>query len=458
MQTDDTNRFRSPGRTAPLLRRILWLIPLLLGSGVGRAQESLPAGRSDVSGSLTMRQAVEIGLKESLLLRAAREEAGAASVETRAARSQTRPQIYASAYLSVGDMESILTGTADGMTIGSQMVPPQGYAAQSLSLMVPLYTGGRLQNRVRAAAAREQAAVADIREMQAEIALRIREAYLQALLAGELANAAQARLDAAEALLETTRAQVEAGKTIEATMLRVQAEFAQAQRELTITRNDREKALLELKNAMGIRLDSQITLADPLTFSTPPGDLTGSVAQALRSRPQILAARSRLEAAQAQTAAARGSLQPQIYAAVMADTFTSQEMNGGTGYTVAITLNLPLFDGGMRRAEIAGARAMQNRAEAQLRETEQRVALQVRQAWLDIETAVQNYRTAQAGVRTAESAYEVIALRVANQKSILVEQLDALAALTQARAALAQAVFASAMANAKLLRAQGQTQ
>jgi outer membrane protein TolC len=458
MQKDNTSRFRSSVRTAPLFRSILWLIPLLLASGDGRAQESLPAGRPDVSGSLTMRQAVEIGLKESLLLRAVREEAGAASAETRAARSQTRPQVYASAYLSAGDMDRILSGAPDGMPTGSQMVPPKGYAAQSLSLMVPLYTGGRLQNRVRAAAAREQAAVTDIREMQAEVALQIREAYLRALLADELAKAAQARLDAAQALLETTRAQAEAGKTIEAAMLRVQAEVASAQQERTMARNDREKALLELKNAMGIRLDSQITLTDTMTFSTPQGDLNGSLAQALRSRPEILAARSRLQAARAQTEAARGSLQPQVYAAVMADAFASQEMKGGTGYTVGITLNLPLFDGGMRRAEIAGARAMQTRAEAQLREAEQRVALQVRQAWLDMETAAQNYRTAQAGVRAAESSYEVIALRVANQKSILVEQLDALAALTQARAALAQAVFDSSMANARLLRAQGQTQ
>ncbi len=441
-----------------LCRRTLLIISLLLFAIGVQAQERLPTERPKLSGTLTLAQAIRIGLRENLSLRAAQEEIRAASSETRAARSRSGFQVSANTYLTAGDMNSILSGAPDVMPTGSQMIPPKGYADQNLTLMVPLYTGGRLKNLVRAAAAREKAAVTDASEMQAEVALRIREAYLRALLAEERVRAAQARLDADSALLETTKAQVEAGKTIEATMLRVQAEIAQAQREQTMARNDREKALLELKTAMGIRLDSEITLIDSLTFITPQGDLTGSLTEALRSRPEILAARSRLEAARAQTGAARGSLQPHVYGAVMADAFASREMNSGKGYTVGITLSFPLFDGGMRKAEVAGARAMETRAEAELREAEQRVALEVRQAWLDIETAAQNYRTSLAGVEYAASAYEVVALRVANQKSILVEQLDALAARTQARAALAQAIFDSAMANARLLRAQGRVQ
>ncbi len=125
----------------------------------------------------------------------------------------------------------------------------------------------------------------------------------------------------------------------------------------------------------------------------------------------------------------------------MADGFTSHPQGTREGYTVGVVLSLPLMDGGQRRAETAQARARQERAEAEARDLELRVAVEVQQAWLDVQTAAENYRTAQAALQAAQAAYDVTALRVQNQKGLLVEQLDALAALTQARGNVAQALL-----------------
>jgi outer membrane protein TolC len=54
-----------------------------------------------------------------------------------------------------------------------------------------------------------------------------------------------------------------------------------------------------------------------------------------------------------------------------------------------------------------------------------------------------------------KEAYDVMVLRVENQRSILLEQLDALAALTQSRANLAQALYDHSIAVARLQRAIG---
>jgi outer membrane protein len=138
----------------------------------------------------------------------------------------------------------------------------------------------------------------------------------------------------------------------------------------------------------------------------------------------------------------------------MADGFSGRD-DSGVGFTLGLTLSVPLVDGGQRRAEVAQARARQERAAAEARSLELTASKEVRQAWLDVETGAQNYRTTQTALQAAQSAYEVIALRVQNQKSILVEQLDALAALTQARANLAQALYDHATAVARLQRAIG---
>lgn len=411
--------------------------------------------RTAIKGALTLSQAVQTGLRENLMLKAARADVKAAQADTRAARSQTGVQISANTYATVGDMSAIVSTSPGVMPTNNNLVPRNGFVDQNLMLMVPIYTGGRLRNQIRAASEREKATTAGVGSAQADTALQVKLAYYRVQLAEEMVRAAQARLDAAAALLATTKAQVDAGKAIEATMSRVDAERADAQRMLTSARNDREKMLLDLKMAMGVNLDSEITLAEALAFAPPKGDLKAQLARAMQERPELLAARARLRAAQAQTSATRGSLQPQIYATAMADAFDSKAMGSGKGYAVGLSLSFPLIDGGQRRAETAGARAMQERAEAEARDLDLRVQTEVRQVWLDVETGAQNYTTARTALASAQSAYDVMALRVQNQKSLLVEQLDAQAALTQARANLAQALYDHASAVARLQRAVG---
>ena len=98
---------------------------------------------------------------------------------------------------------------------------------------------------------------------------------------------------------------------------------------------------------------------------------------------------------------------------------------------------------------------MKGRVEAEKQQLELRIAKEVQQAWLDLETSEQNYHSAQAGLLSAEAAYDVTALRVQNQKAILVEQLDSLAALVQVRANLAISLYEHSRAFARLQRVIG---
>ena len=417
--------------------------------------QTLGADRSLVRGSLSVGQAVQIGLRENLMIRVAKADVGAAEAETRVMRSMTRPQLSANTYLTVGSSPNLLSTSPNVMPVNTLAVPSNGFADQNLTLMVPLYTGGRLRNQVRAASERQRAASADVAGVESETALAIKDAYYRTLLAVELVKVAQARVDASTELVRTTRAQFEAGKGIEASVQRVGAELADAQRDVTATQNQRAKSLLDLKAAMGVSLDSEIALSDPLMFAAPSGDLKASLAEAARIRPELLAARLRAGAAQAGVASVRGSQGPQVYGAAMADLFAPRAMSTNAGGTLGVVISLPLFDGGQRRAEVDRARAGQARAEAETQNIELRVSNEVRQAWLDRDTADQNYRTAQTAVQAVQAAYDVTLLRVQNQKAILVEQLDALTALIRARANLAQALYDHALATARLQRAIG---
>ena len=436
-----------------------WRVAACLALGVsfsfrGGAQ-TLGAGRPDIKGPLSIGQAVQTGQRENLMARAAQSDVEAAAAETRGARSQTRPQVSANTYLSFGDINNILYTAGNVMPPNYLSVPAQGFADQNLTLMVPLYTSGRLENSVQAALQRERAATFDAGGIQADVTLRIKEAYYRGMLAAETVRTAQARAEASAELVKTTQALFTAGKGLESATRRVEAEQADAHRALTTARNNHVKALLDLKAAMGVRLDSDITLSDALTFRPLTGDLAAQITAAAKTRPELQAARARTMAATAQVRTARGSQGPQVAGMAMVDGFTSHPQGTREGYTVGIVLSLPLLDGGQRRAETAQARARQERADAEAHDLELRVAVEVQQAWLDAQAAAENYRTAQAALLAVQSAYDVTALRVQNQKALLVEQLDALAALTQARGNVAQALYDHSLAVARLQRAVG---
>lgn len=417
----------------------------------------LTSNRPLIRGPLSIVEAVQIGLRESLSIRAARADVRGAEAETQAARSMTLPQISANTYLTTGNASNIF-GTSPSVTpVNSLIVPAESFADQNFTLMVPLYTGGRLGNLVRSASERRAAAAAGVAGVQAETVLAIKDAYYRTLLDAEFIGVAQRRIDADMELVQNAQAQYEAGKGIEAVRQRAEAELADAQRELTMANNEQQKAMLGLKTVMGISPESGISLSDVLTFVVPTGDLAASLRQAVTGRPELLAVRARARAVQAQVGTARGSREPQIYGTAMADALTSRTQSSSNGATVGVVISFPLFDAGQRNAEAAQAQAAQNRAEDEVQSQEAQVSLEVRQAWLDVQTATQNYTTAQVGLKSAQTAYEVTALRVQNQKGIPVEQLDALTALTRARANLAQALYDQALAVARIERSTGKT-
>jgi outer membrane protein TolC len=440
----------------------------VVSDGYGRQGPGGPGipgrDRPRIGGPLSLRDAVETSLKYNPAIQSMQDEADAAREDVRASGAMTRPQVSATTFVSSGSMPGIFSGAPGVMPANARTVPDRAIAAdQNVMVMVPLYTAGRLGNLVKAASQRETAARAEVGVTEADAAYAVREAYYQALLGVEMTEAARARIDAAAELLEVTRNQFEAGKGIQASVARAAAELADAKRMHANADNARLKMLLELRRVMGVHLDSDIALSDTLPLvAVPPSaeDLEADLMEAARRRPELKAARARLDSASAETAAAKGNLKPQIYGAAMADAFTPRDpgMPRNFGGTVALTMSIPLFDSGRRRADAARMEAIERRGNAELADVELRVATEVRQARLDIATAVENHRAAEAIVASSQAAYDVVVLRVENQKSILVEQLDALAALTGARTNLAQASFDYAIAHARLDRAIGRTQ
>lgn len=400
---------------------------------------------------ISLVDAVQFAMKNSPQLGAAIADADAAKSGARGSKARTLPQLSVNAFSTTGNNSSILSSSPMVEPPAWMLVPTGNFTDGNLSLMVPIIAP-RLQAMAGSASWQAKAAAGELSEARADVSLQVTDAYERVLLYRQMVLTAQAKVDATQELVRTTRALFDAGKGIEATVQRSAAELSQAERSLTSARNDEAKAILDLEAAMGADFSTPLDPSETLKGSSVTDTLDKYLSSAKESRGMILAARARQEAAAAEIRGVEGQRFPQLYGTVMGDRTSRHDMGG---VTAGLTLSFPVFDGGRISAEVSQAKSMKAKADAGLKLAEITVAKEVRQAWLDVQSAQANATSAEASVAAAQSAYDVTVLRVTVGKSILIEQLDALEALTRARADLAQATFDQVLAVARLNRAAG---
>jgi len=132
------------------------------------------------------------------------------------------------------------------------------------------------------------------------------------------------------------------------------------------------------------------------------------------------------------------------------------DMGQGTGgYLAGIVIGLPVLDGGRRKAVVGEAQAMQEKALVEVERLKLQIVSEVDTALREFQTALQNVQTAKDALRAAEEDERVAKVRYEAGRSVLVEYLDALAALVRAQVNYAQALYELFFAHDKLQRAMG---
>lgn len=412
-----------------------------------------PAGRPRYTGVLTLPDALGLGLRENLGIALGQAESRMAAAETAEAAAMGRPKLSLGATGATGDAPMIwpqMPGVEPGFLTS---LPPDAVSLNA-SVMVPLYTGGLFRARLEAAEFEERAAVA-------RAALSLREAGRAIRSAWHMVQGARAELQVAEwelkqqqEFLRLTRRQLEAGRVARVAVLRAEAEAAAVERRLEATRADLAVAETELAVALGVSPTSRFEY--PETFEEPPLQATEEedLATAMSDRPDLVAARFAIQAGDRRIAEAVAEFSPQVYAMGMAERMQDPAMVSG-GYQVGLSIAFPLYDGGERAARVDRARASRQAAEIEVEQREQEATAQVVAARARLAAATRAVDLAEQEVAAADEGLRIARLRYEAGRGIQLEILDAVAALSRARSARAEAAARAGRARADLLYATG---
>jgi outer membrane protein len=141
--------------------------------------------------------------------------------------------------------------------------------SMGLAAAVPLYTGGRLSNQIKAERYSLLAATEDVRATEKDIKVQVAAAYLQALYNRGEASVAQKRLEVSQLLLKRARSLFDRGKRPESDTVEAAAIVSRDEALLTAAEGDTELAMLDLRLLLN--------LPDSVHFDI--GELTDSVDQ-----------------------------------------------------------------------------------------------------------------------------------------------------------------------------------
>lgn len=322
-------------------------------------------------------------------------------------------------------------------------------------------TGKRGLRRDAAAAALAAA------RLSRDDALRNLEAQLKGqfvalLLAEGTLDFAREVAEAQARTLELSRARYDAGAISEADLARIETAKLEADQAVDQARAALRNAQVSVAFLLGARgaIPEFRALPEELRSSALPGALAvetraSLLDRALRARPDVLAARSQVERADAALALARRQRIPDVSLSVnYAQQGTTNTAITPPTWTAGLSLPLPLFY--LRSGEIARAEADLQAQRLALARTEATAVSDVESAWATFEQGRALVRRMEVGLLDrARTARDLVTIQYQKGAASLLDLLDAQRTFTAVRLEYLQDVAAYWQAIFRLEQATG---
>ncbi len=228
--------------------------------------------------------------------------------------------------------------------------------------------------------------------------------------------AAQANLRNAQTVAAQVDAQLAQGLATLPDALEARAAAAQAAYQLASLQGTQSNAQASLATTLGLPASTVLPIV-PLDRLAPPEALAetaaDAIAKALADRPDLLEQESRVAAAEQRIRQARKAYYPDIVFTSnwgRARAFGEQDQlheayAAGGEWNVQLNLRWTLFDGGLRRSEVAEAAAAKAAAQALLDTDRDGIEREVWTAYTNTQTAFQQQQAAQTLLHASETSF-----------------------------------------------------
>jgi outer membrane protein TolC len=352
----------------------------------------------------------------------------AVNPEIEAARQHLKEaQSHVSEMAGHRKLQLSLDGSASFST--GQVAQPsstQSFGTVQAGLTSPIPNFRRATAEIDQAGASLIAARAQLLRAELDVEFRTSDAFFELLRAREAQSIAEESLKQAQRQADDTKRRIDAGDVPPADLLKAQVPVAQGMAALARAKNAARLALQTLNDLLQRDLDAPIDARETSDAATSAPSAREATDNALRLSPDVVEADATEKAAEANERVVRRQRDPDYSLQL-----THTESGDPTAYaylsTLALSVSLPVADGGVAKEQIKQAQLQTDQARTALRLAQQRVRLGIEQALLDVEgdeaNLAANIETEEIARQSLEKAHQAYDAGLTTTRDVLDAQL-----------------------------------
>lgn len=358
-------------------------------------------------------------------LKAAEKNIAASMEVEKSARADLKPKLSGAANFQYtgNPIELALDVPSLGLSRNVEGQPLK-YGA-SLSLLQPVYTGGRVLETIRMAQHQQSFAGNQAEAVNAAVCYQTDIQYWSTVARWEVVSVAEDFRHSIAALTATIKERVEVGLVDPQDLLMVEVKLNEADYQLLQAKNNFETGRMALNSIIGMKLDvptevdpqiPMVVVGDSLWLSTGAG------------RPEIRMAYDRIQMAESSKKLNDSQFKPQFYVGIDGS-YSSPGYNFkkdlDPNYAVYAKVSVPIFEWGKRRSEKRASSFRIGMAEDNLNKVTDQVELEVGIARKALSQAIERVRLSESSLAKAEENEAKAMERYNEGKVSVLEVIDA---------------------------------
>ena len=426
------------------------------GNFAGSVVSPAPSGAIE----LNLSDALKLGLKNNLGTISSNNSVRAARAQRLQQLSALLPNIAANASETVTQVNLAAYGFQFKLPPGlnfaiPSVVGPFSYSQLQGTLSQSIYDPVQRRNW-QASKETERASAFSAKDARELVVLAVGGTYLQTAAAEASVTSQRAQVDNAQAVYQQAVTRKAAGTNSKIDVMRSLVELQTQQQRLSSLEADLRKQRIALARVIGLPLDRELMLSEPLAFSTVAvPDVSAALQQAYVHRADLQSADAQVRAAERTVSAARAERLPSVSVNGDYGVLGPNPANAHGVFAVTGSVNVPIWQGGRTSADIQQAEATLQQRQAELADQRSAVEQQVRDALIELQTATGQVRVAESNRGYAHETLSESRDRFAAGVATTVEVVQAQEQVASAENDYISSLFSFDLARFSLARAMG---
>lgn len=278
------------------------------------------------------------------------------------------------------------SGTTSGNNTTTSTSDSYSYGLSGTQL---IFDGFKTPNNVNAAKENIKSSTEGYKFSSSQVRQSLRNAFINLLQAQELINVNEDIARIRRSNLELITLRYESGLEHRGALLTAEANMAQANFGLDQAKRSIGLAQWQLTKAMGRKSFIPMSVKADFTVSDAVREKPDFMVIA-ENNPSVKQLVDQKNSALFGIRAAYGNFSPQITGQAGAGKNDSHWLPQNNQWNLGLGISLPIFEGGLRNAQVDQAKALYNQAQAKERSTRDTVVVSLSQTWTALQNAVDN--------------------------------------------------------------------